>query len=219
VNRRPPAADELARLYSMDFYWHGRVRTKGQPPIERRAALDRSDGRVEYWASLVERHAPGARHVLEVGVGSGVLLEELKARGYDVLGVEPDEKTAAWTQERTGVEVRSGLFPLAGLPQVDLFLAFDVLEHSRDPVAFLRGAASLLPLGGTAIIQTPIDREHQEPPFGAGSKHVFDDVEHCYLFTDDSMRRLAEAAGLETRDLSERLWVQHEIAVLGRPAT
>jgi len=217
VNRRPPALEELSRLYSLDFYWHGRVRTKGQPPIERRAALDRSDGRVEYWVGLVERHAPEAKRVLEVGVGSGVLLAELRERGYECLGVEPDEKTAAWTQEQTGVEIRPGLFPMEGLPPVDLFLAFDVLEHSRDPVAFLTAAAELLPPGGRAIIQTPIDRDRSEPPFGKESKAVFDDVEHCYVFTDESMRRLAQAAGLEALDLSERLWVQHEVAVLAKP--
>jgi hypothetical protein len=88
VNTRPPAADELVRLYSLDFYWHGRVRTKGQPPIEKRAAIDRSDGRVEFWTELVGRHAPEAKTVLEVGCGSGVLLAALAERGYDVVGLD-----------------------------------------------------------------------------------------------------------------------------------
>ena len=149
--------------------------------------------------------------------GSGVLLAELRARGYDCIGVEPDERTAAWTQTKTGVEVRAGLFPLDGLPEVDLFLAFDVLEHARDPVAFLEGAAKVLAPGGIAIIQTPIDRDLLDPPFGKAAKYAFDDVEHCYLFTDASMRVLAERSGLIVRDLSERLWPQHEIAVLQRP--
>src|SRR5262249_139409 len=114
-------------------------------------------------------------------------------------------------------EVRAGLFPMEGLPEVDLFLAFDVLEHARDPVAFMRGAASLLPPGGRAIIQTPIDRDGGDPPFGKEARAVFDDGEHCYVYTDDAMRRLAAATGLEIADLSERLWVQHEIAVFRKP--
>lgn len=218
VNRRPPAVDELARLYSLEFYWHGRVRTKGQPPIERRAAIDRSDGRVERWLALIDRHAPSAQRVLEVGCGSGVLLAELKARGRTCLGVEPDEQTAAWTQAQSGVEIRAGLFPMDGLPEVDLFLAFDVLEHARNPVAFMAGAARVLRPGGVAIIQTPVDRNPElEPPFGKGSRHVFDDVEHCFLFTDEGLRRLAGATGLVVSDLSEALWVQHEICVFEKP--
>lgn len=218
VNRRPPAAEALSELYSLEFYWHGRVRTKGQPPIERRAGIDRSDGRVDYWVSLIERFAPEAKQVLEVGCGSGVLLAELAGRGYSCVGVEPDERTAAWTQEQTGVEIRSGLFPFEGLPQSDLFLAFDVLEHARDPQAFVQGAADALRPGGVAIIQTPIDRYADlQPPFGNRSRDAFDDVEHCFLFTDDGMRRLAESTGLEVRSLDERLWLHHEICVFVKP--
>ena len=97
------------------------------------------------------------------------------------------------------------------------YLAFDVLEHARDPVAFLAGAARVLTPGGIAIIQTPIDRDVLDPPFGRAARQAFDDVEHCYLFTDAGMRTLAEQSGMIVRDLSERLWVQHEIAVFERP--
>jgi SAM-dependent methyltransferase len=219
VNRRPPATDDLARLYSLDFYWHGRVRTKGQPPIERRPLLDRTDGRVDYWLGLVERYAPGRTRVLEVGCGSGVLLAELSRRGYECIGLEPDPATAALVSERTGVEIRAGLFPLDGLPEVDLFLAFDVLEHARDPEAFLAAAAELLTPGGFAIVQTPIDRYPElSPPFGDGFVHTFDDVEHCYLFTDAGITQLADRVGLAVRELGERLWMQHEICVLEKPA-
>jgi SAM-dependent methyltransferase len=205
VNRRPPAVEDLARLYSLDFYWHGRVRTKGQPPIERRPLLDRTDGRVDYWLGLVERYAPG-------------LLAELSRRGYECIGVEPDPATAAFVSERTGVEIRAGLFPLDGLPEVDLFLAFDVLEHARDPQAFLTAASELLSSNGIAIVQTPVDRyPHVQPPFGDGFAHTFDDVEHCYLFTDAGIRLLAERSGLDVRSLDERLWMQHEICVLNKP--
>jgi SAM-dependent methyltransferase len=218
VNRRPPAVEDLALLYSLDFYWHGRVRTKGQPPIERRPLLDRTDGRVDYWLGLVERYAPWATRVLEVGCGSGVLLAELGRRGHECIGVEPDPATAAFVSERTGVEIRAGLFPLDGLPEVDLFLAFDVLEHARDPQAFLTAAAELLSPGGIAIVQTPVDRYPDvQPPFGDGFAHTFDDVEHCYLFTDAGIRLLAERSGLDVRSLDERLWTQHEICVLEKP--
>jgi SAM-dependent methyltransferase len=217
VNRRPPAREALAELYSLDFYWHGRVRTKGQPPIERRAAVDHSDGRVQYWLGLIERHAPDARRVLEVGCGSGVLLAELKSRGYDCTGVEPDPATAAWTQANTGVTIEAGLFPFDGLPEVELFMAFDVIEHTRDPVAFLEGAASVLAPGGVAIVQTPIDRDRLDPPFGRSAGKAFDDVEHTYLFTDAAMEVLADRAGLLVCDLTERLWVQHEIVVFEKP--
>jgi SAM-dependent methyltransferase len=217
VNTQPPAADELARLYSLDFYWHGRVRTKGQPPIEKRAGIDRSDGRVEFWRELVERYAPEARTVVEVGCGSGVLLEELEERGYACVGLEPDDRTARWATARTGVEVRAGLFPDADVPECDIFLAFDVIEHTPDPRAFVRRLAEVLRPGGVAILQTPIDRYPElERPFGSRFRDAFDDVEHCFLFTDEAVRRLAADARLEVVSLDERLWLHHEIAVFAK---
>lgn len=217
VNRRPPTQESLQRLYGFDLYWHDRVRSKGQAGIEQRLVRDRTDGRLDYWLGLVERFAPRAERVVEVGCGHGVLLQELQRRGRRCVGVEPDPRTADWTSHAAGVEVRSGLFPDVEVPPSDLFMAFDVIEHSLDPVAFLQGAARVLRPGGVAILQTPVDRYGTKPPFAERFKDAFDDVEHLFLFTDEAIRRLASRAGLEVVDLSERLMLHHEICVLAAP--
>lgn len=216
INRRPPLAKELKRIYSFDLYWHTRQRLKGFPQIEQRPANDRADGRVEFWLGLIERHAPRRGRVVEIGCAHGGLLGELCTRGYECIGVEPDAQTAAWVRERTGLDVRAGLFPEVDLPACDLFLAFDVLEHSPDPVGFLQRAARLLAPGGVAIVQAPIDRYAMQPPFGERFRDAFDDVEHLQLFTDRAMAELARRAGLQVVSMSERLWLHHEIVVMKR---
>jgi 2-polyprenyl-3-methyl-5-hydroxy-6-metoxy-1,4-benzoquinol methylase len=217
VNRRPPLPQELKRLYSFDLYWHTRQRLKGYPTIENRQANDWSDGRVKYWAGLVQRYGPPAGRVVEVGCAHGVLLLELKRSGYDCFGVEPDELTAAWARRTLDLDVRSGFFPDIELPTCDLFLAFDVLEHSPSPDRFLRGVADLLNPGGVAILQTPIDRYDYEPPFGERFGPAFDDLEHLYLFTDKAMQILAERSKLQIVSLTERLWLHHEVCVYRKP--
>lgn len=215
VNRRPLLREELARLYSFGLYWHIRQKVKGNPPIERRPETDRADGRIDYWLGLVQRYcAPGAR-VIEVGCGHGVLLAELAQRGYRRIGVEVDEKVAAWVRDNMNVEVRAGLFPGVDLPDCDLFLALDVIERSPSPDEFMGAAAGLLRPGGAAIIQTPIDRYDYLPPFGDMCHRVFDEVEHMYVFTPQSIRRLGEMAGLVTT-AEDRWHLAHEIAVLAR---
>lgn len=214
VNRKPLLPDQLAQLYAFDLYWHRRQQSKGHPTIEQRSAHDRSDGRVDYWLKLIAQHGPSAGRVIEVGCAHGVLLEELSARGYECIGVEPDDRTAAWVRTSHGIDVRPGLFPSIELPLCDLFLAFDVLEHSPDPLAFVRRIAALLHLGGVAILQTPIDRYDFRPPFGERFEAAFDDLEHLFLFTDQSIHRLAELSGLQVVSLSERLWLHHEICIL-----
>lgn len=216
VNRRPPLPEELQRLYSLDLYWHTRQKLKGYPTIEQRPVNDRADGRVQCWLELIERYGPARGRVVEVGCAHGVLLAELKSRNYDCLGVEPDEQTAEWTRQKTGLDIRAGFFPGVPLPRCDLFLAFDVIEHVSDPLAFLQGAGQLLPPGGVAILQTPIDRHARSaPPFGEMFEKVFDDIEHQFVFVDKSMQRLGRQAGF--RVLAQTAWcVAHEIVVFER---
>lgn len=213
VNRRPPLPEELKRLYSYKVYWHTIQRLKGHPTIEHRSMNDRSDGRVDYWLGLIERYGPSVGQVVEVGCAHGVLLAELKARGYDCIGVEPDELTAEWTRQNMGIDVRPAFFPDVELPKCDLFLAFDVIEHSPVPETFAKGVAQLLNPGGVAIIQTPIDRHDYQPAFGNMFDKVFDDLEHLYIFTTESIHRLSDVAGLLL--IAEDRWrLAHEIVVL-----
>jgi len=213
VNRRPPVDEELSRIYSFDYYWHRRQKLRGDPVIEHRPANDRSDGRVGYWLEVISRYGPASGRVIEIGCGSGVLLSELQKRSYECIGVDVDEKSAAWVRETMALDVRAGIFPDVDLPSCSLFLALDVIEHAKRPHHFMKRAAELLVRGGVAIIQAPIDRYAYPRPFGKRFTDAFDDVEHLFVFTDKSMRALAAYSGLEVVTLDERLWLMGELAV------
>ncbi len=218
VNRRPPLQEDLESLYSLDLYWRKRQELKGFPTIEQRAELYRTDGRLSKWLSLVDEYGPDIGSVVEIGCAPGVMLQELSARGYACVGVEISEHVASWMRDRLMLDVRSGFFPgEVELPVCDLFLAFDVLEHSPCPDEFMREAARLLRPGGVAIIQTAVDRYDFRPPFG-DRFDIFDDLEHLFLFTDLSLEQLADQAGLRVRSLRERIWLAGEIAVFEKPA-
>jgi SAM-dependent methyltransferase len=217
VNRRPPAADDLARVYSLDLYWRRRQTAKGFPPIERRGALYRQDGRLDRWLELIEKYGPDSGQVVEIGCAPGILLEELQGRNFTCTGVEISEPVAEWMRDKLGIVVRSGFFPgVGGLPPCNLFLAFDVLEHSPCPDAFICEAANLLSPGGVAIVQTPVDRYDFTPPFG-DRFDMFDDLEHLFLFSDRGLELMAQRAGLRVVSLDERVWLAGEIAVFEKP--
>jgi len=214
VNRRPPVGRSLEKLYSYKLYWKQRQQLKGYPKLEQRVAHDRRDGRLAHWLGLIDRYGPQEGMAVEVGCAHGVLLWELKARGYQCVGVEPDPRTAAWTRRHMGLEVRPGFFPAVEVPQCELFLSFDVLEHSPDPVGFVKAIGQVLRPGGVGIIQTPIERYGYQPPFGEKYECVFDDLEHLYIFTRQSLQRLIETTSLSV--LAEDAWrVSHEIVVVG----
>lgn len=196
VNRHPPRPESLSEVYTFERYWRLRQKLYGLPPIERRADLYRSDGRVGYWLDLVRRHGPASGTVTEVGCSPGVLLAELERAGYKCTGVEPDEQTANWIRRTTGVEVRAGFFPGVSLPQCDLFMAFDVAEHVPDPLEFCKGISRILTPGGVAILQTPIEGRNFDNPFN-GRLDFFNDIEHFFLFSEKSIHNLAESAHLQ----------------------
>jgi len=215
VNRHPPL--NLKELYSFDFYWHIVQKFHGNLPIEQRAKAYKADGRVDYWLKLIQYYGPPHGTVIEVGCAPGILLSELQAKGYECIGVEPDRKTAEWIQQNMKVKVRSGFFPDIDLPNCDLFLAFDVLEHSPNPDRFMQKIAQLLNPGGIAIIQTPIERYGYEPPFGEAFKSAFKEFEHLFLFTNKAMEMLADLSGLEIIEANERLCCHHEICIFRKP--
>jgi SAM-dependent methyltransferase len=215
VNVRPPLPEELANVYSFDRYWHERMRFKRFPTLAERVENDRADGRLARWIAAIDAHSPRRGRIVEVGCAHGVLLAEMSQRGWECLGVEIDPEVAEWTRTHTGVEVRSGIFPGIDLPQCDVFACFDVIEHAPRPDEFLRAAARLLSPGGIAVIQTPVDRHdrHRDAPPFEKLELLFDDVEHFWIFSVESMNRLADAAGLEIV-AEEQGVIERDITVL-----
>jgi SAM-dependent methyltransferase len=109
---------------------------------------------------------------------------------------------AEWLRSTEGLDVRTGIFPGVELPACDLFLAFDVAEHTPAPAAFWTEIGRVLRPGGKAIIQTPIECHDFENPFKT-RPDWFDDVEHLFLYTDKSVRRLAGLGGLDILALED----------------
>jgi SAM-dependent methyltransferase len=105
----------------------------------------------------VERHAPRGR-LLDVGCGHGLLLDEARARGWQVTGLEIATASRENARDQLGLDVRAAsleeLEPVADGGLQAIVLA-DVLEHLDDPVGALDRCARLLATGGVACLVTP----------------------------------------------------------------
>jgi len=216
VARRRLRAERVADFYSLAGYWHARQREKAHPTLlERRALLER-DGRVDRWMAAIERHTLGNRGTaVEIGCAEGTLLVRLRERGWTVCGVEPDAATAAAVAAATGLEVRAGAFPEVAIPDCDLFVACDVLEHALDPQRLVEAAHARLRPGGLLFLQLPL-LVPGEADFGGITPKVFDPWEHSFIFTRTSIATLLAAAGFEVLQ-NDEAWVRaHEFVVARR---
>jgi len=149
------------------------------------------------------RFKPSGR-LLDIGAGSGVLVEEASRMGYDAQGVEP----SAWLCERgreKGLCIHRGVFPhpdVTGL--YDVVTLVDVLEHVPDPVGLLRDMAQVLNPQGIAVVVTP--------DLGSVCAHVMGwkwwhfRIAHIGYFDHRTLNRAAEKAGLEAISVGRPIW-------------
>jgi SAM-dependent methyltransferase len=104
---------------------------------------------------LIAPHVPGGR-LLDVGCGHGLLLDEARRRGFDVVGLEISRSGARHAREALGLDVREvPLEEFGAWDGFDVVVLADVLEHLDDPVAAVERCARLLRPGGALCVVTP----------------------------------------------------------------
>ena len=148
-----PSDAQLTEIYSADYFLGAGTDEGRQATREMKRATAR-----EYLSEIRRYCGPVQGRLLEVGCGDGDFLVEAEAAGFQVTGVEL--ASAAVEQARARLqhgEVVCGLLENSGLPeeQFDLCVLSDVIEHVRDPQAFLRNIHRLLKPNGAIFIATP----------------------------------------------------------------
>ncbi|MGH7338644.1 MAG: class I SAM-dependent methyltransferase, partial [Myxococcota bacterium] len=99
--------------------------------------------------------------ILDIGCGTGLFLAVARRRGWQPYGVDDCAAATAHARDHFGLEVWDGRFSdfaaREGL-RFDAISMWDIIEHSRAPVALLAAARSVLAPGGVIAISTPNQR-------------------------------------------------------------
>lgn len=175
VNPRP-TRDEIGKYYPADYYDYLAPELH-QQRYAREAAYLAKYGR------------PGAvRRLLDVGCANGDFPRFMKARGWDVEGVE----VSATTDRVDDFPIHTSEFPFAVIPakSFDVVTAWAVLEHVHDPKAYFRRAFEVLKDDGCFIFNVP--------NFASlASKRLYreDPPRHLYYFTESAVKRYLESTG------------------------
>lgn len=149
--------------------------------------------RMRQWESIL-KEVPENAAWLDVGSGSGALVDILRAKGYQAVGIEPAEEFENGYPHTT--------WETSG--QYDVISYVDVLEHTIAHVEIKR-ALPHLKAKGKMVIEIPIASE--EP------KH-YRRLQHLYFFTEETMAACASAHGLRVarkgKPRKGRVWMQLE---------
>lgn len=148
----------------------------------------------EHLLTIFQRLAVHSGRWLDVGCGSGYLLEQVQRRGWDAIGVEPGGWGQIAAKER-GLHVMQGYLSADTFAApFDIVSATDVLEHQPDPNAFLKILSHHVSDDGYVIVSFPCADSFICRMIGSKWSMVAPPT-HCQFFSRKSFRLLATNAG------------------------
>jgi 2-polyprenyl-3-methyl-5-hydroxy-6-metoxy-1,4-benzoquinol methylase len=210
-----PSQEELEDAYRVPYMPHAPVGAHDRTSSVKSGLLTRIFDRLLGWRPGVAdidkdwvRQEFGDRplRICELGCGSGRLLEEFRAAGHRVVGVEPSE-SAREIAHAQGLEVFGGT---AESPpeeirtqSFDVVLMNHVLEHCRDPKRALERAWSLLEPNGRLVAETP-NNEAAGLQWAKAAWPWLDIPRHLHFFTAKSLHQICEDSGFEVSSVDFR---------------
>lgn len=180
---QPPSKDELSHAYHAADY---------------DSSEEANDAAAAYMQAMQPtlHRMEHKQSALEIGTGTGVLLEHLSNVGFTKLvGVEPSAAAIAAAPKHRQLWIRQGMFNENDFEPAsfDLICCFMTMEHVRDPKVIASAAFRLLRPGGAFVTVT--HNYHSIVNRLLGKRSPIIDIEHMQLFSDRSIRHLFDTVG------------------------
>ena len=132
--------------------------------------------------------------ILDIASNDGTQLDSFKKLGWQTFGVDPAKNLFDESVSK-GHNVTNSFWPTNLYRQFDVITAQNVCAHTPEPLEFLWGVRKHLKADGKAFIQTSQSQMYQRNEFDT-TYH-----EHISFFSANSMRTLADRAGLVLTDI------------------
>jgi len=138
------------------------------------------------------------KELLDIGAGSGQFLNFMKSKGYQVDGIELNEKAREFARENYNLSIYTAdkLYEKGALKNFDIISLWHVLEHLYDLNKVVTRIEELLKPNGVLIVAVPNHKSHDARYF---KKHwaAWDVPRHLWHFSPKNMKYLFEKHGFE----------------------
>ncbi|MFV1978959.1 MAG: class I SAM-dependent methyltransferase [Myxococcota bacterium] len=154
---------------------------------------------------------------LEVGCGSGRLLAQLAAAGWEVVGLEPSQATVDRIRRQTNLEIFHGAIDSAEFSDdsFDLVAAIMVLEHLHDPLGDLKKMRRWLRPGAHLMGSVPNCASWEFRYFGP-EWYALQVPTHLFHYTPDTLSAMLQQAGFYRIAVYHQRNVNNLMVHLGR---
>ena len=143
--------------------------------------------------------------VVDYGCGGGSFLDLVKGVASKTIGVEPFKGYHNSLSSR-GHEVYSSIKKINSqrFGSIDIIVSFGVIEHTKNPVEYLKGAYKLLKKGGKIYIETDNVNDFLMKMKIIEFERFFYRTAHYWYFDDMTLKRSLEIAGFKNINVGFR---------------
>ena len=149
--------------------------------------------------NVIKQYGKDGGRLLDVGCSVGFFLEVAQEIGFDVQGVELSSEAIAMAKEG----IREKISHADANEHIrrygscyDLVTAYDIIEHTQAPQAFLNDLYSALECGGIVAITAP-DTDHWLRYVMGGSWSMLQPMQHTFLFSRRAIKAMLSKAGFQ----------------------
>lgn len=149
--------------------------------------------------------------LLDIGCGNGDYLLEMKYLGWDVFGIEIDEK-AALVAKQLGLNVTAGALEIDSYPE-NYFSAIhmnNVIEHLSTPKEIMSICYKILKPGGRLTIKTCSNKSLAHTLYKQDYRGL-EIPRHFFVYSPKSLKILGEKCGFTAEvvqtSLNEYIWI------------
>lgn len=147
-------------------------------------------------AELIRKRV-GSGRLLDVGCSCGFFLETSLQYGFDAYGIEFSKEAIALAKPEIRKRISCGDVnkwqPDKG-DKFDVIVAFDIIEHTQDPLQFLCNLRQMLSNNGWLIVTTP-DTGHFLRYLMRSHWPMLQPLQHTYLFSKKALHKALEITG------------------------
>lgn len=162
---------------------------------ERKQRYLQAEKLIDQVLAVINRFDGDGLALLDVGAGSGILVEAAKRKGFTSVGVEP----SSWLvniANSYGLNVYEGTLPHVEISnKFDIIMLIDVIEHVSDPLDLLKHIKNQLSPKGLVFIVTPDSASLAARILGYRWWHFR--IAHISYFTKSTLKIISTRAGLK----------------------
>jgi 2-polyprenyl-3-methyl-5-hydroxy-6-metoxy-1,4-benzoquinol methylase len=203
-----PNEEKLASYYeSEDYISH----TDGKRSLFEKAYQFVKNIALKKKLTLINEFQPSKGVLLDIGTGTGDFLSQAKQSGWQIIGVEPNEKAR-------NIALQKGVTYIGHTSEledhsVDVITMWHVLEHVPDVNAQIKELKRLLKPDGTIVVAVPNFNSYDAKYYGKFWA-AYDVPRHLWHFSRLSIEKLFEREKLQLVETRPMLFDAFYVALL-----